>query len=374
MLQVQHYLPCFHRLLPMCQRYSSSWHHSPTGSYFRKMTGPCLRPPFQGSQGLPLLGPPRDPRDHTSPLGEDLLALISAHLPQWMVVLRELNAPQSEIDWFMHMFTCGLDVFNPDTIIENLYFSNYGSTSKNARGLRDYLNLEVKNSHLLRTKVGSGPIPPKVVLLAFIPKPGQPGKFRLISDASAPKGFSTNSTSPMPTKFRSFGPSGSPCYKIPHRMPGQDSALTSSIPTRVCAQTNSRSRVPSHPLPSSYSLHPSHLSLLSISKHCCRSRRAGIGCRLMYTVRFGQQFLFLLPKLLAHLFSVSLGLQLDSPPTSPGIICPIRDLALPYRLLLLHHPLLYLLPPLSIYWGWSRDLDGSSKFPSLGTLPQRNLP
>jgi hypothetical protein len=36
---------------------------------------------------------------------------------------------------------------------------------------------------------------------AFIPKLGQPGKFRLISDASAPEGFSTNSASPMPTKF-----------------------------------------------------------------------------------------------------------------------------------------------------------------------------
>jgi hypothetical protein len=87
------------------------------------------------------------------------------------VVLYELNAPQSEIDWFMHMFTYGLDVVNPNTVIENLHFSNYGSTSKNARGLCDYLNLEVKNSHLLRTKVGSGLIPPKVVPLAFIPKP-----------------------------------------------------------------------------------------------------------------------------------------------------------------------------------------------------------
>jgi hypothetical protein len=100
------------------------------------------------------------------------------------------------------MFTCGLDVVNPDTVIENLHFSNYGSASKNARGLRDYLNLTVKNGHLLCTKVGSGPIPPKVVPLAFIPKPGQPGKFRLISDASTPEGFSTNSAAPTSTKFR----------------------------------------------------------------------------------------------------------------------------------------------------------------------------
>jgi hypothetical protein len=99
------------------------------------------------------------------------------------------------------MFTCGLDVVNPNTVIKNLHFSNYGSASKNARGLRDYLNLEVKNGHLLCTKVGLGSIPPKVVPLAFIPKPGQPGKFCLISDASAPKGFSTSSASPMPTKF-----------------------------------------------------------------------------------------------------------------------------------------------------------------------------
>jgi hypothetical protein len=73
-------------------------------------------------------------------------------------------------------------------------------------------------------------------------------------------------------------------------------------------------------------------------------------------------------------FRFSLGLQLDSPPTSPEISCPICDLALPYWLRLLHHPLLYLLSPLFIDWGWSRDLDSSSKFPGLGTLPQRNLP
>jgi hypothetical protein len=101
----------------------------------------------------------------------------------------------------MYMFTHGLDVVNPNTVIKNLHFSNYGSASKNARGLCDYLNLKVKNSHLLRTKVGSGLLPPKVVPLAFILKPGQPGKFHLISDASAPGGLSTNSLSPTLTKF-----------------------------------------------------------------------------------------------------------------------------------------------------------------------------
>ena len=99
------------------------------------------------------------------------------------------------------MFTCGLDVVEPNTVLENLHFSNYKSAASNASALQDYLDSEVRSGHFLRTKVGSGPIPSRVVPLAFIPKPGQPGKFRLISDASAPEGSSTNSAFPEAPKF-----------------------------------------------------------------------------------------------------------------------------------------------------------------------------
>jgi hypothetical protein len=37
--------------------------------------------------------------------------------------LDELDAPQSEIDWVAAMFSHGLDVVDPGTVIENLHFS-----------------------------------------------------------------------------------------------------------------------------------------------------------------------------------------------------------------------------------------------------------
>jgi hypothetical protein len=104
------------------------------------------------------------------------------------------------------MFTDGLDVLDPNTVIENIHLANYPSVSKNAAKFREYLALEVTQGHYLRTKVGDGPQPVRTVPVAFIPKPGQPGKFRLISDASAPKFHSTNHASPLAPHFRMVSP------------------------------------------------------------------------------------------------------------------------------------------------------------------------
>ena len=104
------------------------------------------------------------------------------------------------------MFTNGLDVLNPNTVIENIHLANYPSVSENAAEFREYLALEVTQGHYLRTKVGDGPQPVRTVPVAFIPKPGQPGKFRLISDASAPKFHSTNHASPMAPHFHMVSP------------------------------------------------------------------------------------------------------------------------------------------------------------------------
>jgi hypothetical protein len=38
-----------------------------------------------------------------------------------MAVLGELNAPQSETDWFAHMFQHGLGVVEPNTLIECIH-------------------------------------------------------------------------------------------------------------------------------------------------------------------------------------------------------------------------------------------------------------
>lgn len=100
------------------------------------------------------------------------------------------------------MFSHGLDVLDPESVVENIHMSNYLSAAENAPALRAYLDDEVRAGHYLRTRVGEGPTPARVVPVAFIPKPGQPGKFRLISDASLPKGRSTNSSSPNPPHFK----------------------------------------------------------------------------------------------------------------------------------------------------------------------------
>ncbi|MGZ6230756.1 MAG: hypothetical protein ACXWMO_08320 [Syntrophales bacterium] len=105
------------------------------------------------------------------------------------------------------MFSEGLDVLEPETLIENIHMANYPSVAANATNFREYLKTEVSQGHLLRTKVGFGPIPARVVPVAFIPKPGQPGKFRLISDASAPIGRSTNFATITPPHFYMVNPS-----------------------------------------------------------------------------------------------------------------------------------------------------------------------
>ena len=104
----------------------------------------------------------------------------AALLPKWLVVLREINAPQSEIDWFTHMFTFGLDVVAPDTIVPNIHFSNYSSVNEYSVAFQSYLDEEVKNGFMLKTVVGDGSSPARVVPAAFIPKLMQPGKFRLM--------------------------------------------------------------------------------------------------------------------------------------------------------------------------------------------------
>lgn len=121
-------------------------------------------------------------------------------------MLEELSAPQAETDWFLHMLCHGLDVVAPDAVVENIHVANYSCASENAIALREYLDSEVKAGHLLRTKVGVGPTPARTVPIAFIPKPGQPGKFRLISDASAPEGHSINGTSPPAPHFKMVTP------------------------------------------------------------------------------------------------------------------------------------------------------------------------
>jgi hypothetical protein len=68
--------------------------------------------------------------------------------------------------------------------------------------LKEYLEEEVREGRLLKVKKGEGVIPVRVHPIAVIPKSGQPGKFRLITDISSPEGSSINEEAPPPPKFR----------------------------------------------------------------------------------------------------------------------------------------------------------------------------
>lgn len=82
---------------------------------------------------------------------------------------------------------------------------NYPSAYEHSAALAVYLDEEVANGHMLKTMVGAGPTPQRVCPIGFIPKP-EPGKFRLITDASAPTGHSTNSVN-VKAGFRMVTPS-----------------------------------------------------------------------------------------------------------------------------------------------------------------------
>lgn len=120
------------------------------------------------------------------------MAPSAACLPQWLALLKELNAPQSDIDWLVCLFVLGLSVVPDGAVVDPIHLPNYPSAVLYEEELLKYLDSEVESGFMLKTKVGDGPTPARVCPLAFIPKP-EPGAFRMITDASAPIGFSPNS-------------------------------------------------------------------------------------------------------------------------------------------------------------------------------------
>ena len=57
------------------------------------------------------------------------------------------------------MFTLGLDVVSPDTVVPNIHFSNYSSVDEYGVAFQAYLDEEVRNGFMLKTVVGDGPAP-----------------------------------------------------------------------------------------------------------------------------------------------------------------------------------------------------------------------
>jgi len=89
-----------------------------------------------------------------------------------------------------------------DVEVEIAHLKNYPSAQTFHEPLQEYLEEEVREGRLLKVKKGEGSIPVRVHPIAIIPKSGQPGKYRLITDISSPDGESINQEAPPPPKFR----------------------------------------------------------------------------------------------------------------------------------------------------------------------------
>lgn len=84
--------------------------------------------------------------------------------------------------------------------METVHLDNYPSAKIYQPQLLEYFEKEVANGFMIKVPVSSPP-PVRIHPVALIPKPGQPGQWRLITDASSPKGRSINDICPPPPKF-----------------------------------------------------------------------------------------------------------------------------------------------------------------------------
>jgi hypothetical protein len=86
--------------------------------------------------------------------------------------------------------------------VEFAALDNYPSACLLQPKLEAYLAEDIALGHLAKVHVSQVVSPLHVHPIALIPKPGQPGKFRLITDISSPAGTSINDLTPPPPPFR----------------------------------------------------------------------------------------------------------------------------------------------------------------------------
>lgn len=104
--------------------------------------------------------------------------------------------------WLTRILTEGLQVSPSSVSVEFAALENYPSAVLLQPQLEAYLEEDLKLGHLAKVHVSEVASPLRVHPIALIPKSGQPGKFRLITDISSPNGKSVNDRVPEPPKFR----------------------------------------------------------------------------------------------------------------------------------------------------------------------------
>jgi hypothetical protein len=114
--------------------------------------------------------------------------------------------PSADTSMFAIMLTCilseGLQVTPSSVSVEFADLDNYLHARLLQPELEAYLAEDLALGHLAKVHVSQVVSPLHVHPIALVPKPGQPGKFRLITDISSLAGTSVNNLTPPPPPFR----------------------------------------------------------------------------------------------------------------------------------------------------------------------------
>lgn len=119
---------------------------------------------------------------------------------EWWDLLTTIAASPEDFIWLTRIFTEGVQVVPRDVSVESAHLENYPSAKTYQPQLLEYFEKEVANGFMIKVPVSSPP-PVRIHPVALIPKVGQPGQWRLITDASSPAGRSINDICPPPPKF-----------------------------------------------------------------------------------------------------------------------------------------------------------------------------
>lgn len=119
---------------------------------------------------------------------------------EWWDLLTTITASSEDFIWLTRIFTEGVQVVPRDVTVDPAHLENYPSAKIYQPQLLEYFEKEVANGFMIKVPISSPP-PVRIHPVALIPKIGQPGQWRLITDASSPAGRSINDICPPPPKF-----------------------------------------------------------------------------------------------------------------------------------------------------------------------------
>ena len=112
-----------------------------------------------------------------------------------------IKAPPEDFVWLTQILSFGLQVTPSSVSVEFAALDNYPSAHLLQPELENYLQEDLALGHFAKVHVSQVASPLRVHPIALIPKPGQPGKFRLITDILSPPGRSINDLAPAPPPF-----------------------------------------------------------------------------------------------------------------------------------------------------------------------------